>query len=427
MKNAALLWPSARSLRLPLACLLAPLLTCSARAQDTGDLRGAERGMPKAGAGIVLAPANKFDLDLFESNLKKAFDGKAIGYSYAINQGGQLKRTGEGGYAVLGRDFEKGGIIINPEGTEQSHLKRMNIASVSKALTSVTVLKIIQDKLTPGHPNLTINSKVAPFLPSGWMQGPGVANLTFKELMSQYSGMSIIPNGSASTPNLKLWIATGVTRAKSDYKYINGNLGIFRIIIPYMRASAKARKGLDLLEKVNPTNFSTMTAQMYVKEVSGLLVKMGINNASCKPEGDFLPTRFYNSPDNGVAGQLAGDWTVGAGGGGWYLSAMDLARFLAAVRYNDKILSPTTRKLMDANYLGWMDPGPWSLNGTYGKYLGHRGDLNWNKDDPKKRVGMTSLILNYPNGVQVAILVNSLGTYPSIHTGMRDAFDNSWK
>ena len=124
---------------------------------------------------------------------------------------------------------------------------------------------------------------------------------------------------------------------------------------------------------------------------------------------------------------MRGDWTKVGGGGGWYLSARELAQFLAYVRYSDKILTPATRKLMDENYLGWMAPDEWDLNYEHGAYLGHRGDLRWNKDDPAKRVGMTSLILNYPNGVQVAVLVNSLGTYGQIHTQLASAFDAAWK
>ena len=97
------------------------------------------------------------------------------------------------------------------------------------------------------------------------------------------------------------------------------------------------------------------------------------------------------------------------------------------MRYNDKILTPATRKLMDENYLGWMDPAQWDLNREYGAYLGHRGDLNWRDANKVKIYGMTSMILNFPSGVQVSLLVNSLGTYGSTHDVVAKAFDAAWK
>jgi hypothetical protein len=136
---------------------------------------------------------------------------------------------------------------------------------------------------------------------------------------------------------------------------------------------------------------------------------------------------MYFVPDNNAAGKLAGDWTKVGGGGGWNLSAVELAQFLAHVRYDDKILTPATRKLMDENYLGWMDPAEWDLNREHGAYLGHRGDLNWKDANKVKVAGMTSLILNFPNGVQVSLLVNSLGTYASTHKAVAGAFDDAWK
>lgn len=415
---------------LSMLCLLclAFAQTALVRAQDTHEVRsarsGGARSKPAAKANEKLSPTGKFDLNLFEANIRKAFDGKSIGYSYAINQGGQFKRSGANGYAILARDVD--GILVDPLGVKQHEQLRMNIASVSKPITAVTVLRLLQENKVPGYPNLTINSKVAPFLPSTWKMGEGVADLTFKDFLSQYTGMTV--GGATDTAAIRAWIAAGTPRAITDYEYINANLAIFRIIIPYMMMSQRLRDNYSKLSDTDFADFETQMSNQYVEAVqTKTLIPMGILNAYPKPYGNTIETRFYNSPDNKATGRREGDWTKISGGGGWYLSAMELAKFLAHVRYNDKILTPATRKLMDANYLGWMPPDEWDLNGKHGDYLGHRGDLRWNKDDPEKRVGMTSMVLNYPNGVQVAVLVNSLGTYSGIHTGMRDAFDTAWK
>jgi hypothetical protein len=420
-----------RILGATLLCLCATAETSFVLAQDTGEvrpIRGVRRSAaPLGGNGGFASSSKKFDLDLFETNLRKAFDGKATGYAYAINQNKQLQRSGANGYAILARDIQ--GILIDPKGVIHHQTLRMNIASVSKPVTAVTVLRLLQENKVAGYPNLTIYSKVAPFLPTTWKQGPKVADLTFKELMSQYSGMND-NKGATDTPALKTWIESGVTREKSAYKYINGNLAIFRIIIPYMVASQTVRDNYSALAKSDAGKFDDLTSAKYVETVNKqTLAPMGIPEARCEFFSNTHETRFYIVADNGLPGRLAGDWTKKGGGGGWYLSALELAQFLAHVRYNDKILTPAFRKLMDENYLGWMDPDPdiWNLYGDHGAYLGHRGDLNWKDKNDVKIAGMTSLILNFPNSVQVALLVNSLGTYGSTHKVVADAFDASWK
>jgi D-alanyl-D-alanine carboxypeptidase len=371
----------------------------------------------------IATNTKEFDINLFEQNIRKALDGKSVGYAYAINLNGQLKKEGAGGYAVLPQDMPTDGIKIDPKGTAQSARKRMNIASVTKTITATTVLKIIQDKLAKDYPNLTIDSKVNAFLPASWKRGPGVEALTFKELMSQFSGMNL--EGGTDLAGLKLWIETGVTRPKSEYKYKNSNLAIFRIIIPYMLSTPLIRKSLDAHAQMNPDSFNTLISNQYIDAVNKLVLEpMGILNASCKSEGDFLPTRLYTSLDTKKKGTLTGDWTLTSGGGGWYLSAVNLAQFLAHLRYDNKILTPATRKLMNDNYLGWMSPeGGWPVTGDFGVYHSHEGDLHYG-DDPKN--GMTSIIMNYPNGAQVVILVNSLGTYTKAVSLARQAFDNAW-
>jgi D-alanyl-D-alanine carboxypeptidase len=366
----------------------------------------------------VAANTKEFDIDLFEQNIRKALDGKSVGYAYAINLNGQLKKEGAGGYAVLPQDMPTDGIKIDPKGTAQSARKRMNIASVTKTITATTVLKIIQDKLAKDYPNLTVDSKVNAFLPTSWKRGPGVANLTFKELLSQYSGMNL--EGGTDIGGLKNWIATGVTRAKSDYQYKNSNLAIFRIIIPYMLASKETRSNYDAFAEISSDGLNVKVSDAYKLAVNKLVLEpMGILNANCKSEGDFLPTRLYSFPHNNKKGTLTDDWTLVSGGGGWYLSAVDLARFLAHLRYNNNILTPATRKMMNDNLMGWRPEG-WSYKGDFGLYLAHGGGLNYGTDS------MTSCIMNFPNGVQVALLINSAGTFGDKYKLLGGAFDSAW-
>ncbi len=421
--NATYLTAIGRAFVLSLVAVCLSPLSVPAQSQES-ERPGAKRSGAPGGLGTPAPPPTgvKFNLDKFEQNIQKAFAGeKATGYAYAINVEGQLKRSGKDGVAQRASDHENENGVNVPVG--QSPTKRMNIASVTKTITATAVLKAIQDKKATGYPNLTIDSKVEPFLPAPWVRGKGVKELSFKDLLSQYTGMN--DNGGATDGKaLQKWIADGVTRDKEDFIYINGNIAIFRFILPYMLASEQTRKSWDYLaqyDNVAVNNAVSTEFRRIVRET--IFEPMGIKDVEFKPT-DPVPTLLYNST-NEVKGYAVGDWLLTGGGGGWFLSAVDLAQFLAHLRYDDKILSPNMRQLMNSHRLGWRPPKEYpAVQGKHGNYLAHGGGLNYGaKEAP---VGMASGIMDYGNGVQVALVINSLGTYGDKIAILRDAFDNAW-
>ncbi len=411
-------YAAARLRGLALAALAVCAAAPCAAAQDQSAERPERRPRATPLAAAPKPPTGaRFDLDRFEQNIKKAFAGdKAAGYAYAINVDGQLKRSGKDGVARRAADNQNVAL-------DQSPAKRMNIASVTKTITAAAVLKAIQDKKAVGHPNLTIHSKVDPFLPSAWVRGPGVKDLTFRELLSQYSGMN--DNGGATEgPALQQWIADGVTREKSDFEYINGNIAIFRFILPYMLANEQTRAGWNKMSLSDNAGLNASVSSEFRRHVRELIFEpMGIKDADFK-QADPAPTLLYHTAHD-AKGVAVGDWLLKGGGGGWFLSAVDLARFLAHLRYNDKILNPTTRQIMYDNRLGWRPPKEyWTVEGKHGNYHAHGGALTYNSGAEK--VGMSSGIMDYGNGVQAALVINSLGTYADKILILRDAFDNAW-
>jgi D-alanyl-D-alanine carboxypeptidase len=394
---------------------------------------------------IIIGPG--FDINRFEQNIKQTLNDKSIGYTYAIVLNGQLKKSGAGGYAVLRRDLPTNdGIYPDPKGLPQNAIKRMNIASISKPITAIAVLRIIQEKKASSYPNLTINSKIEPFLPSTWELGPGVKDLTFKELLSQYSGMND-SGGGTSLNALKEWIAKGVTRPKTEYKYINANIAIFRVILPYMVLSSQNKGYYSNLYKTNPAEFDRQMARIYKDVVkTEVFAKAGIKNAEMHHQTTNIydalpqiPTRFYHTVGSiqqpNRPGTLAGNWTLTGGGGGWYLSAIDLARFLAYMRFSNDILNQNTRDLMfDKNNcpgtncrpLGWQPPSA----GKHGTYYFHGGLLFYGAKpqagEPDLRNGMNGGVITFPNGVQASLLINSRGHSPSANRILIDAFDQAW-
>lgn len=357
----------------------------------------------------------KFDQAKFANYIHDKLDTTTVGYAMVLYKDGKYVTSNAAGYSVLKKDVPD----ILGEGMSFRPETRINIASVTKPITATAVLKALQE-----DPEVSLDSKVADFLPPHWTKGPGVKDLTFRDFLSQYTGMND-NGGGTSIGALREWIKTGVTRDKTDYIYINGNLAIFRIALPYLKArkNATAVNALNQLAKLDEKLFNKTASENYVKIVQDtVFIPMGIKNVTMKDDGKYS-TRFYNK-DNNAAGYKAEDWTEFGGGGGFVMSAYELATFMANVRYNDNILAPSTRKLMDDNFLGWQDPAAWTAyKGKFGDYLGHGGGLNYGPDSAK--VGMNSIVINYPSGYQAVLLINSLGSYPDKRALMKDAFDQA--
>jgi len=137
-------------------------------------------------------------------------------------------------------------------------------------------------------------------------------------------------------------------------------------------------------------------------------------------------TRAYAFPDSGKPGFDMGDWSLTCGGGGLHLSAHELGRFLVRLRYTNEILDPMQRKLMNDNFLGYMDPASRSVyswnNGTFGVYRSHGGDLDYEENR-----GVDTCVINFSIAVQAVVLINSRnGAYPYQCAALAQAFDAAW-
>ena len=100
----------------------------------------------------------------------------------------------------------------------------------------------------------------------------------------------------------------------------------------------------------------------------------------------------------------------------------ELAAFMAHLRYTDTLLSASTRALMDAHFLGWLDPTQftWST-GAFGLYHNHGGD--WFHSPGEAHTCM----MKFPIQVEVSLVINSeRGFSPHQCRILRNAFDNAW-
>src|SRR5262249_32302969 len=101
---------------------------------------------------------------------------------------------------------------------------RMHVASVSKFLTAVGMVRTLHKK------GISPDARIVDHLPAYWKKGKNIDRITFRHLLTHTSGFST--GGSASHYTfMKGKVAEGVARV-GDYDYENMNFGLCRILIP---------------------------------------------------------------------------------------------------------------------------------------------------------------------------------------------------
>jgi len=226
-------------------------------------------------------------------------------------------------------------------------------------------------------------------------------------LLTHQSGLNHNNGGDYDLDSLRSYIQLGVVAAeKATYQYQNGNFALFRVAIPYLRYGAA---GVDLMAAIWGVfgSFEEIIAGLYIGTVNDYALNpTGVIQAKCKPN-DAKQTLLYRFPDDGSEGFQNGDWTLLCASGGWYMSSVELAGFMAFRRFSNVLMTPTARNTMDNGFLGWMSGG--------------------NYDWPNGERGLDACIIEFPNGVQTAILINSNGgNYSYQCAELATAFDNAW-
>lgn len=359
---------------------------------------GAASRAPTAGGGVKAAGAGPtFDVDLFAAKIEAALDGKSAGYAYSIAKNGQLAKQGASGKA---RKATEGNI-------NQSATRRQNIASISKMITAVGVLRLMEEL------GLDLDDKIAPYLPDAWALGPNVDDLTFRHLFTHSTGFTSANNdfwNTLSWDGLRTMVATGANPG-ANFNYLNANFALFRFILPAMWKEAGAPYPIY-------TENGTAAAWWYILYFQeNIFGPIGVASAQCLDPSDNTETLFYDAPAS-LAGVNAGDWNIICGSGGWVLSANDLANFLTHAMHDNAILSPAMRTLMKNERLG-----VYRYDGENGDYFSHGGAIGFGGGQ-----GMVMCLMTYSISVEAAVLVNSpVAGGNFCNTVLGATFDDSWQ
>lgn len=363
----------------------------------------------KTSANKVADNGPAFSLDKFDAELKASIaPSGAVGWTYIINQNGLFAKGGGFGKMRNTADGPRN-MTVN---------SKINLASVSKFITAIGVMQLLERR------NMDPSAKIGPWLPASWSQGTGVSSISFSELLTHNSGLNSSNTNFPQTlcySCLRSVISQGVTKPLKPNDYLNANYALFRILIPSLW------RGLDDAPNISPILDSAATENLYIQYMQEKVFEpVGLTNIDCEPETRSVSTMYYMTSDGDVTpGVWFGSWKSLSGGGGFYMTAMELARLLAYYRHTEVLMPKSQRTIMDNMRFGFerVDPDR-ELHGTY---LPKNGSIS----DGNGRGVVTQLVL-FPNGIEVIVMFNSqnmvfAGGETSIRRAIYDAYNKSWQ
>ncbi len=299
------------------------------------------------------------------------------------------------------------------------------IASVSKTITAVATLKLVQEgKLSLRDRAFDILDDLHP--PGGMQQDPRLAQITVKDLLRHSGGWVTAEAGDPQFASLQIAQALGIPSPPDARTVIRFMMGQPLQFDPGTRYSY-SNFGYNVLGRI----IEKKTGQSYESHIlSEILFPAGIRRMQiggtlkeqrADGEGAYHgnaedPLMDAVFPSLGLVPQAYGGWSqeVLDSHGGWIASAMDLLRFVRAVEGSGgqpKLLSDETLAAM-TEYQGL--PGD-------GQSPTHYYALGWNVDNPGtpqeewSHSGALSgcnatLLTRRADGLSYAVLFNSLPT-----------------
>lgn len=352
---------------------------------------------------IKKAPSTKvFKTEIFKEELIKQLTS-ARGYGFVITQNGQIAQTHEAGI----------GSILRNDTMPFTINSFINIASVTKTLTTTTFIQFMRNR------DITIDSTIGKWLPDSWPKNPQIRNLTFKQLLTHTSG---IRTSRTAWSNLKTVVANALEGPQTR-SYSNVNLALFRAMLPKMN-------NLNLFTS-NENNMSTGDFERWMSEryimimQDNIFKKIDLQNRGCEVVPNQM--QMFNEVPNTMKTDVTGDWTNFCGGGGFYLTTRDLSKFIVYLTHSNEFITDSERNLMDNEGLGWWQRLGVTGGTAYGHDGGLIGDLNDSGTLDPSEPGLQTLIIKFPNKVELALSINSVpDTWRNLYDVATSAFNKAW-
>jgi uncharacterized protein (TIGR03437 family) len=316
--------------------------------------------------------APSFD-DYFETNEAPFVEG----YAYAVALNGTVIANGEG-FARSANESNHPSVPYTPD-------SRMNLASVSKAITGIAL-----EVLLVQNPTYTLDTPFWPLIQNQVpTPDPSVKVVTLRNLAEMKSGML-------------QQTAEGPLNPPAPYT------DIWSYLTSYLSQPLTGTPGVTYF--YDNTNFTIL--QGVIEEVSGMdyvdyvtqnvLVPAGIDPTifNATPDPQNIATLQYSGPQDTRPGNY---WTplTFVAPGGWISSVRELIKILIAMR-GTKVLPASAVTEMFNDLIGWDG----EVVGNFGTYYYKNGGLTNTSNPPQQ---LNTCVVRLGEGYDVALIANSEG------------------
>jgi CubicO group peptidase (beta-lactamase class C family) len=317
---------------------------------------------------VAVAPEfGPHDFKKWAAVIHQHCDGKLLGgYAFEVLQHGKVVAAEAQGWARAPWETDHPSVPWTLD-------KPMGIASVSKTITAVSLLKLWQEM----DEGFSLDGAFWPHIKDVCPEAsPDVKMVTIRQLFEHKSGFKKGDTYDNLADIEKLLKQPLAFKPGAHYEYDNNNYYLARLV----------------LEQIGRVKYTP-----YVKE--HVLKRMGITGMETHFQTD-QPTCGYGKLGSTRPGYPF-DWNceTTAGAAGWYASITDLGRFLIGLR-DHRVLSTATTNMMYEDLLGWdsSDPG-WEK----------AGDLYWTRGilTGPRIAAFHSSIFHFPDDVDAVMFINS--------------------
>jgi CubicO group peptidase (beta-lactamase class C family) len=327
----------------------------------------------------------------FADSLEKGLDKSEYGYSIAVYNGNKLVVNRSAGERT--KSIDGAAPFTNDT--------RIQMASISKTITSMTALKLLQEKGIP------LSDSIYKYLPTNWVKTESFKTVTFRQLLTHTSGIRFTDgscnNGDANTYASLQAIASRDINTTKAYCYQNANFGLLRVALPIINGLIIT--GVMATDDANIQN----AYEALVKQ--SIFAKKDIADASCawKPGNALL----YEYPYTGRAGFNSGNLLPRSGGLGWYLTTAEVGKVMSSLS------DPADQTILPNNWKdSLLQKGYGSFTATTSKGTAYWHDGIWylihNNQNPQ---GMRSLWIKLPYENMTAVIVVNALRGPSTSPG----------
>jgi Beta-lactamase len=354
-------------------------------------------GLPPGPPGPPGPQLKHLDVKAFGDALHAALKDSTAGYVMRLREHGTTIYTLEWNWARYPAD---GGEGWNPD-------VQMHVASVSKLLTAMGMTRTLDQH------QISYDTKIIEYLPTYWVKGPNIGDISFRNLMTHTSGFNT--GGSATDfATMKEMVAKGVNTDPhapdfvGHYRYQNMNFGLCRILMSVINGNIA--KGAVFPANVQDAFWDFITILGY-----DAYLQQNVFTPS-----EVAHATLGRTPKTALAYQFpaAGGWDSGdlasvSGGAGWHVSVDELLDTMGTFRRKSVIMPHANAQNMLDSFFGIDEIADTAAGRLYNKN-GAWGDGSGREEQ--------TLAYFLPQDMELVVMANSpVGSPAKFFRGVVDA------